>query len=303
MNATVSFTTNACITDTPYIEKTLRHMMRSFRYPFIERIVALDPGKPKGKYTNRGKGEFTQLRTILDKLQSEAVIDSVVEIPWTGSDQSQILSKYFGNSDIELKDFSGAPIYQYLYAIDLCKGDYVLHVDSDMLFYSGNTHSWIDRGIHAMQNNTQVVFTTPKGGPPQANNWLERLIGKPLRLPKKNEWHKATFISTRYFLMDRERFIENLVPLQQEKPAEPLENSLSYTARKKGFERWSLNTDNGWAIHPWQHDDNFIDNLDDLIELVEYGFYPFRRGGFRWDMRTDGEHIRPWIRTINRLKK
>ena len=60
---------------------------------------------------------------------------------------------------------------------------------------------------------------------------------------------------------------------------------------------------NGWAIHPEYHDENFIQHIDDLIETVEKGLYPFRRGGFQWDMCTEGKHIKPWLKVINRMKK
>ena len=182
-------------------------MARSLDYPFMERLVALDPGAPRGKYEKRGQGDLSELRSILSNLLDDGVIDRVIEIPTSKANKNNLLNKYFGKTEIELKDFDGAPIYQYLYAMDLCQGDYVLHVDSDMLFYSGTGASWIEKAIACMQTNPQVIFTTPRGGPPQAKSWLEQLIGIPLRQSSPVEWHKATFISTRYFLMDKTRFI------------------------------------------------------------------------------------------------
>lgn len=55
MKSNVSFTTNACITDIPFIKETLTHMKRSLE----ERIVALDVGRPIGKYEERLKGELS----------------------------------------------------------------------------------------------------------------------------------------------------------------------------------------------------------------------------------------------------
>jgi hypothetical protein len=59
MKSNVSFTTNACITDIPFIKETLTHMKRSLDYSFIERIIALDVGRPIGKYEERLKGELS----------------------------------------------------------------------------------------------------------------------------------------------------------------------------------------------------------------------------------------------------
>lgn len=301
MKSTVSFTTNACITDIPFIKKTLTHMKRSLDYPFVERIVALDPGLPVGKYAKRGKGDLLELRNILSNLLEEGVIDTVVEIPTNDVNKNKVLNKYFGAIDIALNDFDGAPIYQYLYAIDLCSGDYILHVDSDMLFHNGGGYSWIEKAISCMQSNPHVAFTTPSGGPPQAKNWLERLIGISLKQSTPDVWHKATFISTRYFLMDKKRLINEMLPLEQDKPSEPLENSLTYTAKKKGRERWSMNDTDVWAIHPEYHNANFIRNIDDLIEAVEHGLYPFNRNGFKWDMCTDDKSIKPWLKVIKQM--
>lgn len=303
MKSRVSFTTNACITDIPYIAKTLTHMKGNLDYPFMERLVVLDPGIPMGKYEKRGQGNLSELRSILSNLLDDGVIDQVIEIPTSDENKNNLLNKYFGKTGVELKDFDGAPIYQYLYAMDLCQGDYVLHVDSDMLFYRGTGISWIEKALTYMQANPQAIFTTPGGGPPQAKNWLEKLIGIPLRQSSPDEWRKATFISTRYFLMDKTGLINKMLPLEQENPIEPLENSLTYTAKKRGVERWTMNTYDGWAIHPEHHDENFIQHLDDLIVAVEKGLYPFRRGGFQWDMCTEGKHIKPWLKVINQMKK
>jgi hypothetical protein len=62
--------------------------------------------------------------------------------------------------------------------------------------------------------------------------------------------------------------------------------------------RWSQNDASHYSIHPWKHDENFIRHLDDLIWAVEHNVYPFRRTGFQWDMRTEGEHIHEWLAVL-----
>ncbi len=294
---TVSFTVNACNSDAPYLEQTLRHMFRAMNFPFFEKRVAYDPGRQEGKYTERIQGNQHTVEAILKRLLDEKIIDHVDVIPWNETEQNRILKQYFGREDIDLKDFSGAPIYQYLYALDLCSGDYIFHVDSDMLFYRSVEESWINDGIALLQREPQVIVATPQGGPPQARNWIERLTGHSFERKPKSDWHHASFTSTRYFLMDAAKF-RNCLPLQQDKPGEPLENSLSHTFTLKGYQRWSMNGYKHWAIHPWKHDENYIRHLDDLIWAVENGLYPFNRPGFKWDMRTEGEHIQEWLKVL-----
>ncbi len=299
MTPTVSFTVNTCVTDVPFLEKTLRHVFRSLDFPFSERLVAYDPGNPMGKYDSRRRGDPGELLAILDRLMADGLIDRVDTIPWDEESQAAILKKYFGRDDIALKDFSGAPIYQYLYALDQCTGDYVFHMDSDMLFHTTPGESWIAAGIELMQHESHVVFATCRGGPPQARNWLERVLKRPLGRKPIKGWAKADTVSTRYFLMDRKRFMDRVLPIVQARSGEPLEDSLTHTLRLRGLERWTTTGLENWSIHPWKHDDNYIAYLDDLIWAVEQGVYPFVRTGYRWDMRTEGKHIREWLDAIH----
>lgn len=296
----VSFTVNVCNSDAPYLEQTLRHMMRQLDFPFVERIATYDPGRQEGKYAGRIQGTQPEIERILQRLLAGGVIDRVDVVPWTDTEQQRILAKYFGGGNIDLKDFSGAPIYQYLHALDACRGDYIFHVDSDMLFHrSPGARAWIYDGLELLRQQSRVVVATPQGGPPQARNWLERLTGHSFEASPKAAWHHASFTSTRYFLMDVSRF-HACLPLEQAKPGEPLENSLSHTFTRKGYQRWSMNGYTHWAIHPWRHDENYVRYLDDLIWAVENGVYPFRRTGFQWDMRTEGEHIGEWLAVLRK---
>lgn len=298
-NPPVSFTVNVCNTDAPYLEKTLRHMLRALNFPFNEKLVAYDPGRQIGKYTERMQGSQSEVERILQTLLDEKLIDRVDVIPWTAEEQNRILLKYFGDQNIDLKDFSGAPIYQYLYALDACSGNYAFHADSDMLFYRAGDRSWIYEGLDILQSESKVIVATPQGGPPQASNWLEKITGLSFAPKPKTKWHHASFTSTRYFLIDIEKF-RACLPLRQSKIGEPLENSLTHTFTQKGYQRWSMNGHTHWSIHPWKHDENFIHYLDDLIWAVENNVYPFRRSGYRWDMRTDGNLINEWLRELRK---
>jgi hypothetical protein len=300
-NTHVSFSVNVCNADVPFLDATIRHMVRQLDYEFCERVLTYDPGRQEGKYSNRRQGTREQMESILDHLLRDGVIDRVDVVPWESGEQERILGRYFSGGDAgDLKDFSGAPIYQYLYALDRCMGNYIFHADSDMLFHRGDTRSWIDIGLALLRERSDAVVCTPKGGPPQASNRLEKLIGRPLlRREPTAGWHVAQFTSTRYFLMDVARF-HAVLPLEQGKPCEPLEDSLSHTFNRKGVRRYSMNGYEHYAVHPWKHDDNHIRYLHDLIWAVENDVYPFVRSGFPWDMRTDGDLIHEWLGALRK---
>ncbi|MBS0305632.1 MAG: glycosyltransferase family 2 protein [Proteobacteria bacterium] len=295
----VSFTVNACNSDAPFIESTLRHMLPALGFPFAERFITYDPGRQEGKYAERAVGDRATMEAIFQRLLDERVIDRVDVVPWNQPEQQRILGTYFGGTQVDLKDFSGAPIYQYLYALDRCEGTYVFHADSDMLFHRAVDESWIDQGIELMQQEPRVVVTCPRAGPPQARNWLERLAGRSFEPTPTEKWRRVDFTSTRYFLMDMAKF-RTALPLVQSRPGEPLENSLTHTIKLRGLEHWNLTTLDHWTIHPWKHDENYVRHLPDLIWAIEQGHYPFRRIGQRWDMRTEGQHIEEWLRVLRR---
>lgn len=294
----ISFTVNTCITDTPFLEQTLRHVFRTLNFPFSERLVAYDSGNPMGKYDNRRRGDPSQLLAIFDRLLNDGLIDRVDTIPWDDDSQNLVMRRYFGRDDVSIKDFSGAPIYQYLYALDQCKDDYVFHMDSDMLFHSSPGKSWLELGVELLQREPKVLFATCRGGPPQARNRLERLLNRPVGGKPASPWAKAETLSTRYFLMDVKRFHECLVPIVPSRQGEPLEDSITHTLKLRGLERWTTTGTDNWSIHPWKHDVNYVAHLDDLIWAVEEGLYPFKRTGHRWDMRTEGKLIEEWLAVL-----
>lgn len=299
LGRTVSFTVNACNSDAQFLEPTLRHLLRALNFDFGERLVAYDPGRQEGKYAERAAGNRAAMETILQRLLDDRLVDRVDVVPWTETEQRRILATYFGGARVDLKDFSGAPIYQYLYALDRCQGDYIFHADSDMLFHRSCAGSWITDGIELMQHEPKVAVTCPRAGPPQARNWLERLTGRSFEPVPIAKWRRVDFTSTRYFLLDVAKFRAAL-PLVQSRPGEPLENSLTHTLSLRGLEQWNLTTLDHWTIHPWNHDENYVRHLPSLIWAIENGIFPFRRAGHRWDLRTDGAHIEEWLAVLRR---
>jgi hypothetical protein len=299
----VSLSVNVCRTDAAFLDKTLRHITRALNYPFAERIVAYDPGSVEGRFRGRGEEDNAKLCKMLAGLLSDGIIDRVDEIPWAEDQVHAVIAKYFGDKHVKLKDFSGAPVYQYLFAIDRCSANYVLHVDSDMLFHCASSRPWIDLAIERMQQDSRLAIAVPRAGPPQAQNWLERVCGRPLFRSLNTGWHRSETVSTRYFLLDSNRFQKCLLPLVQKNPGEALEDTLTNTLNARGFEIWSLRDLDNWAVHPFEHDANFITHLDDLIWGVEEGLYPFVRDGRYWDIITAGKSVETWLNAIRRARR
>ena len=298
----VGLSVNVCRTDAPFLDKILRHVTRAFNYPFVERLIAYDPGSVEGRFRQHAEADDAKLQELLAGLLSDGVVDRVDEVPWSADQVRAVIAKYFGDKHVQPKDALGAPVYQYLFALDRCQTDYVLHVDSDMLFHCSSSQSWIDQAIERMQQDSKLAIAVPRAGPPQAQNWLERVCGRPLFRSLNTGWHRCENVSTRYFLMDSNRFRQFLLPLLPKNPGENLEHTLTHTLNARGFQIWSLRDLDNWAIHPYEHDANFITHLDDLIWGVEKGLYPFARGGRYWDMITSGKNVETWLNAIQRVR-
>ena len=298
----VSLTTNACLTDSPFLEKALRHIVRSLDYSFVERLIALDKSLPQGGFKKRERDDEARLMQIMEKLLADNLFDRIDEVPWTEENQSHIFRKYFNQTDVESRCAHGTAVYQYLFAMDQCKGDYILHVDSDILFTLSRGSSWINEGIQLMRDKPEVIFVTPIH-PPKAQTVLEFLLGKPLHR-KQERWIFSQTASTRYFLADRKRMEEKLLPLIAADFAERLEESFNRTLKAKGLFKGTFNSSDMWVIHPKPHNKNYINHLDTLIWAVENHVYPFRRPGrYPWNLYTYTRHLRPWLRAARRARK
>jgi hypothetical protein len=291
-----------CLTDSPYLEKTLRHIFRSLKYPFKERLIALDKSEPQGGFRRRDRDDETRLTQILQKLHAEKLFDRIDEIPWTEENQKTIFRKFFNQENLDPRCIHGTAVYQYLYALDQCQGDYILHVDSDMLFSMPEDAYWIDEGIRLMSEKSDVVFVTPIH-PPKAETFLEYLLGRPLQR-NQQRWILGQTVSTRYFLVDRRRMETKLLPFLKGDETERLEQSFIRTLKAKGFFKGTLNSMDTWVIHPKPHNENYVNHLDTLIWAVENHIYPFRRlGRYPWDLSTYSHHLWPWLRAARKAKK
>tara|TARA_Y100001956_G_scaffold65817_1_gene67074 strand:- start:941 stop:1870 length:930 start_codon:yes stop_codon:yes gene_type:complete len=296
----VSFSVNVCNSDAQYIEHTIPHMLNVLNYDFIERRVAYDPGPLEGKYAKRNEGNAKAISQVLSHLQSANIIDCVDTVPWTSHCQTKVMQKYFGAQNKTPKDFSGAPVYQYLYALYQCSGDYVFHADADMLFHSPAGSSWIAQGVELLASHPHIIASCPHAGPPKANTVKEWLFNKPASSHSPRQWKQVHFTSTRSFLLDIKKF-ENCLPLQQNTPNEPLENTLTACFKNNGYQHWNWAGYEHWALHPVSHGNNFLSYLPHIITTIEQGLYPFRRRGNSWDIYTEDKRFKPWLKLLNTL--
>lgn len=300
MIPTVSLVVNLCVTDLPFVDRTVRHMVRSLDYPFVERRMVLDLSLPRGRFSDLQRGSGQQLVEVAEQLQRDGFVDVINHVDWQAQKQKAVLSKYFGDHDTTERCTSGTAVYQYLYGLEQCQGEYVLHADSDMLFHGDPRSCWIREGIQLMRRDPEVV-TVIVGHPLVAQNRIERLLDRPFRWPSR--WIRDQSFSTRCFLWNQAHIEERVLPLIPAKDGERLEESFANTFRIKGFYRCTREGTRCWAVHPLPHGDGYLDHLDQLIWGTEHGVYPFRRDQKRpWNLYTDDARLNLWLDKIRQYK-
>jgi hypothetical protein len=285
--------------DAPFFEQTYRHLVRSIRRPLRYRRIAVDRSPPAGRFDTRTDSAI--LDRQLARLSSDGLVDIIEEVDWARSEVERVMRIFYGDAEAPTRCAAGTAIYQYLWALDRADAPFVLHFDSDILVRFADGGAWIGEAIGLFDAHPQLVIATPEGGPPKAETVAHWIFGKRARRREaRPRWTVAESVSTRYYLVDRSRLIERACPLLQPHRGARLEETLTHTFHLRGLERWSLNDDSTYALHPRRHNANHVRHLDGLIALVERDRVPFRRPGYRWDIRTEGRHFLPWRVAIAR---
>ncbi|MBT5716885.1 MAG: hypothetical protein HOI70_08235, partial [Opitutae bacterium] len=170
--------------------------------------------------------------------------------------------------------------------------DYVLHLDSDMLFHEAKGFSWIESGIELMEKNSDIACVLPRGGPPTSNGTLHQESTEYHADQERGIYLFKNFTS-RHYLVHRKRFLE-LLPM---KPLwlswrEPLKSKLfgngkmlcwesivEHAMGNSSFWRADLMTSKAWSIHPGERSEKFQKLIPQVINRVNLGEYPEGQAG------------------------
>jgi hypothetical protein len=192
------------------------------------------------------------------------------------------------------KNTNGAPIYPYFYGLHQARNDLVLHLDSDVMF-GGSSQTWIEDAGALLAANPDVLVCNPLPGPPTVDGALRR--EKAPRFEHSSRAYRFETLSSRLFLIGRERLRERLLPLRLLGPIRPLsrakarlhgnppyrapELSISAAMADAGLYRVDLlGAEPGmWSLHPPYRSDKFYRELPRLIEKIEKGEIPDAQRG------------------------
>jgi hypothetical protein len=251
------------------------------------------------------------------------------EVDYSADAREAVRRRFFSRErQCPLKAFDGGPFYAYFYGLLSANADYVLHMDSDMLF-GGGSQTWLGEAVAVIEADPAALFAGPLPGPPRADGELKGSHGSfpglenvrpPVRLDYPFPAFKFASVSTRVFLMSLARFDERVGSLllvrpdarrrvqaglyRQEPWTMPAEEVLTAAMVKQDLSRIDfLGQGPGmFSLHPPYRSAEFYRCLPTLIQRIERGDIPDGQLG---DYDVNGSMV-DWTRALRektRLKR
>jgi hypothetical protein len=268
----------------------LPHQVAAWRSQVEEILLTVDFHRSAGRFSERwaeGEAEILPLARSIEGAR-------VIPVDYGAAARARVSGEFFGGRPVPRKDFRGGPYYGYFFGIGAASHDWVLHADSD-IFFGGGSGTWLAEAVAEMKQHPEVVFSAPLPGPPAPDGRLRSQDGA---AEQGVPWaFRFDTMSTRLFLMSRERIRTAVGPLRPRRPA-ALRNSIKAwvegnppedlpehlftdAMRANGLvRREALGSAPGmWSLHPPYRCADFYDKLPGLVRRVEAGDIPGAQRG------------------------
>lgn len=290
--------------DLPHAEHVLPHQLRTWAAQVREVLCVIDlrpvPGRPDRSWGPDGRRLVDLVNTCCAPYPHAncRVVDYGTEVA------SSVSAFFLRGRPIPAKTYRGGPFYAYFFGLHEARYDYVLHLDSDIMF-GGGSQSWMAEAVHLLADRADVLVYQPFPGPPRADGRVHAAGAKPE--PGPIPAFRFRTITTRYFLIDRNRFRERiggldvrphapvlrkvgvlewlrgvrdlpfrdrLRPLTLATPRIDLpERLLGQAMAAAGMHRVDyLGREPGmWTLHPRERTESYYELLPELIQRIERG--------------------------------
>jgi glycosyltransferase involved in cell wall biosynthesis len=297
----VGLMVKATVLDAPYLDVMVRHMAAQACYSFAERVIVVDrPPAFGGKYAARPQVSPESLDAVLDGLLRDGVIDEVRHVDPSPAVQHEITSRYFATpAQVPTHSVTGGPIYATLFGLESMRTDYILQMDADILFYTGEG-SWVSRALACLMADRQLWMVMTHPGPPcgppaRSLGWQQQAHA---RWDNEMQLWRFRHATTRYFLCDRRRLRDRVPIVRRASGCAPLEQCLSAALQQNDAYRANLGDLSSWHLHVWYHGAPFPEWASALASTVEAGLAPECQRG-QYDLRLDRAFDRAeWSRLL-----
>jgi hypothetical protein len=266
------------------------------------------PGRPDRLWEQRGR----ELLDVVDTCCSRFSHARRATVDYGSRTSSAVSSMFFRGRPVPAKTARGGPFYAYFFGLHKDQFDYILHLDSDMLF-GGGSQTWVREAVCLLRERPDVLVTQPLPGPPTADGGVHAEGAKQERYAYP-AFRFETF-TTRYFLLDRNRFLDRIgglevrqhAPLRRRvglaewvrglpnlsfrdrlrpltlstPPYELPERLLGEAMNRAGLYRIDFlgNEPGMWSLHPRERPERYYEVLPALIQRIESGDISDRQRG------------------------
>jgi hypothetical protein len=283
-------------------------------------LLTLDLHQSSGRFGAAWKERLPGFLEFVQKLLALHPNMRAHEVDYSPDTVKRISEKFFGAELIPPKDWNGGPFYSYFSGFDSARNDYILHIDSDMMF-GGGSQAWVAEAESLMEASPEVLVFNPHPGPPAPDGKLRSQELTPLSHPEGA--FRSDDFNSRVAFFDRRRLISRLAPIPLLQP--PLlrrwqarlegnfpymlpEAILTIAMRQAQHHRVDFlgQAPGLWSIHPPYRNAIFYEQLPYLIQSIEQGRLPNGQLG-HYDMNdsmVDWSSVRrsAWMRKLGRLR-
>lgn len=198
----ISLLIKTCAMEAATIERQVRHLVTQLEGPrvFCERVLVID-SRSEGFVRQHAPADMSSIVREAERLRSIGLIDRALIGPGPGHEARRVLGEWFGIDSRHTHSGAGAPLVAPLWALEQCRGEYVLQVDSDILVrrvthaddYLGDMIEAMSRLDHAVTASLSVSHTYSQPFTPDDN-------GTPWRVEARAcLFHKRRLLQARPF--------------------------------------------------------------------------------------------------------
>lgn len=300
----------------------LPHQVRVWRGQAAEILLVIDFHRSAGRFSERWAEGKDRILSLAQSIPNARVLT----VDYDPEVQARVSAEFFGGRPVPAKDFRGGPYYAYFFGLNAAKSDFVLHTNSDMLFGGGSTE-WLAEATGEMALRPEILFSAPLPGPPAPDRKLRSQTGAaeagtPFAF-------RFADMSTRLFLMSRQRFRTEIGALNPRRPArlrstikamvegnppaDLPEHIFAAAMAAHGLVRREFlgRAPGMWSLHPPYRCADFFDKLPELVQRVETDNIPDAQRGYHdinaslvnWDEAVAAlAHNRWWQRLAQRAR-
>jgi hypothetical protein len=295
----VTLQINLAPTDLPHARHILPHQLRQWAGQVEEILLTFDLHRSGGRFAEAWAERLPGMRELVERCCAQYPTARVSEVDYSPAVAAAIGRQFFGGRTPPPKDWNGGPFYSYFYGLHAAANNYVLHMDSDMM-YGGGSRTWAAEAVKLLQERTDVLICSPLPGPPVPDGSL-RSQGRGGLPVERAEQHSSTayrfpHLSSRLFLIDLQRFATAVGQLPLSRPP----RIRQVQALVRGNPRYNLpegifstamtehslyrvdflgDPPGMWSIHPPYRSAEFYRALPALIGRIEAGEVPDAQRG------------------------